>query len=168
MKKLFPLKLFKKGCGMVKVAKAYYQSPLGFIEITGTEKGILTLDFLEEVPKVEQADFCLGEALIQLDEYFQGKRKEFTLPLLLEGTEFQKIVWQELQRIPYGETKSYGEVAKAIGKQKAARAVGNANNKNKLAIFIPCHRVVGSNGSLTGYASGLWRKEWLLRHEGKY
>lgn len=104
----------------------------------------------------------------QLNEYFTGKRRKFDLPILMQGTNFQIKVWQRLIDIPYGETRSYSEIAVAIGKAGAARAVGNANNKNPLPVVIPCHRVVGSNNQLTGYAGGLWRQRWLLKHEAKY
>ena len=98
-------------------------------------------------------------------EYFAGKRQNFSLPLELEGTEFQKKVWQALQKIPYGQTKTYGQIAKEIGKKKAVRAVGNANHNNPIAIIIPCHRVIGANGKLTGYHGGLEKKEFLLTLE---
>ena len=104
----------------------------------------------------------------QLAEYFEGKRTQFEIPLDVDGTEFQKAVWKELQRIPYGETRSYGEIAKAIGRPGAARAVGMANHDNPLAVVIPCHRVVGSDGSLTGYAGGLHLKAQLLSIESRH
>jgi methylated-DNA-[protein]-cysteine S-methyltransferase len=105
------------------------------------------------------------EGIRQLDEYFRGARKRFSLKLLPQGTPFQKLVWQQLKRIPYGKVVSYGDVARAIGRPHAYRAVGNANNKNPIGIIIPCHRVIGSDGKLVGYGSGIWRKEWLLKHE---
>ena len=104
----------------------------------------------------------LKEAANQLMEYFQGKRKEFTLPLDPQGTEFQKKIWAALRTIPYGQTRSYGEVAAQVGNPKAARAVGGANNKNPIMIFIPCHRVVGADGSLTGFACGIEVKKYML------
>ena len=103
--------------------------------------------------------------LLQLMEYFEGKRKGFDLPLVLPGTEFQIKVWDQLLTIPFGSTRSYAEQAVAIGNPKAVRAVARANGDNRLAIIIPCHRVIGSDGKLTGYGGGLWRKEWLLAHE---
>lgn len=106
-----------------------------------------------------------NEAAKQLREYFAGKRKDFSLPLELKGTDFQKKVWRALQKIPYGKTVTYSDIAKSIGKPKAVRAVGQAINRNPISIIIPCHRVIGKDGSLTGYAGGLWRKEWLLKHE---
>ena len=109
----------------------------------------------------------LLEAKRQLKEYFEGKRKLFDLPLKQEGTEFQKKVWDALEKIPYGETRTYKEVAKMVGNEKAARAVGMANNKNNIPIIIPCHRVIGSNGKLVGYALGLEMKKYLLDLENK-
>lgn len=109
----------------------------------------------------------LLEAKKELEEYFEGKRKEFDLPLEQEGTEFQKRVWNALEKIPYGETRTYKEVAKMIGNEKASRAVGMANNKNNTPIIVPCHRVIGSNGKLIGYALGLDMKKYLLDLEKK-
>ena len=108
----------------------------------------------------------LLEARRQLEEYFAGLRAAFSLPLAPEGTDFQKTVWRELENIPYGETRTYGQIARALGNPKASRAVGMANHKNPVAIMIPCHRVIGADGSLTGYAGGLDIKETLLRLEG--
>ena len=116
----------------------------------------------------------LKECIEQLNEYFAGKRKVFDLPLNPQGTDFQKRVWAELQKIPYGKTVSYLDIARNIGDVNSTRAVGNANGKNKLNILIPCHRVIGINGKLTGYGGGLWRKQWLLElemensHEGLF
>ncbi len=109
----------------------------------------------------------LLKAKKELEEYFAGKRKEFDLPLEQEGTEFQKKVWEALERIPYGETRTYKDVAKMVGNEKASRAVGMANNKNSIPIIIPCHRVIGSNGKLVGYALGLDMKKYLLDLERK-
>lgn len=108
----------------------------------------------------------LQEAAAQLDEYFAGKRRAFSVPLLLVGTDFQKTVWQELQRIPYGSTITYAGEARRIGRQEAVRAVANANGANALSIFVPCHRVIGADGMLGGYAGGADAKRWLLRAEG--
>jgi len=104
----------------------------------------------------------------QLTEYFDGKRKEFNVPLVLTGTDFQKQVWNELMRIPFGTTRSYTGQAEVVGGSSSVRAVANANGMNKIEIVIPCHRVIGENGHLTGYGGGLWRKKWLLDHEKKY
>jgi len=146
--------------------KAYYGSPIGPVEVSGTPEGILSVTFVKtRLPNDRNLPECVKEGIRQLDEYFRGARKTFSLKLLLQGTPFQKIVWQQLNKIPHGKMVSYGDVARAIGKPKAYRAVGNANNKNPIAIIIPCHRVIGSDGKLVGYGSGLWRKEWLLNHE---
>lgn len=110
----------------------------------------------------------VNECIKQLDEYFSGERKIFHIDVILKGTEFQRKVWNALKDIPYGVTVSYAVIAEKIGNKKAVRAVGNANNKNPMSIIIPCHRVIGSDGSLTGYGGGLWRKKWLLEHEGAY
>ena len=153
----------------MKTYKAYYKSPLGPIEVSGTPHSILSVEFVEEMLS-EDTDlpFCLKTCLKQIDEYFSGKRKEFLLKLDPQGTNFQRLIWRQLEKIPYGAVISYGEIASIIGKPKACRAVGSANGRNPIAIIIPCHRVVGSDGSLTGYGGGLWRKEWLIKHEKGY
>ena len=110
----------------------------------------------------------VAQCVNQLDEYFQAKRKVFELALAPQGTDFQKRVWAQLLEIPYGETVSYLDVARAIGNAKSIRAVGAANGANPLSIIVPCHRVIGSDGKLTGYGGGLWRKEWLLNHERRH
>lgn len=146
---------------------AYYNSEIGLIEITGTAEGILSVRFVEDTArKNTESHPCVQECVTQLDEYFQGKRREFSVNLILQGTEFQKQVWQQVMTIPFGKTVSYQDIAVAIGKPKACQAVGQTNGKNKIPIIIPCHRVLGNNGKLTGYGGGLWRKEWLLQHEG--
>ena len=109
----------------------------------------------------------LPAAARQLKEYFAGKRREFDLPLRMEGTEFQQRVWRELTKIPFGETRSYGQLAKRLNNPNGSRAVGLANGRNPIAIIVPCHRVIGADGSLTGFGGGLDRKEWLLTHEGQ-
>jgi len=142
------------------------KTPIGFTEIKGDENGIskiYVLDESEELSTIIPKD--LIEAVTQLQEYFIGKRTEFTFKLNPKGTEFQKKVWQELLQIPYGKTCSYLELSKKLGDVKAIRAVASANGKNPLWIVVPCHRVIGTDGSLTGYAGGLWRKKWLLEHE---
>ncbi|MFN4111134.1 MAG: methylated-DNA--[protein]-cysteine S-methyltransferase [Ignavibacteria bacterium] len=151
------------------VEKIFYNSPLGLIKITANEKGITEINFVNgkrNVLPFETSNKFIKDCIKQLDEYFQGKRKTFNLQLNPYGTDFQKKVWFELLRIPYGKTISYGEVARKIKNFKAVRAVGQAIGKNPIAIVIPCHRVIGSDGSLIGYASGLHRKQWLLKHEG--
>lgn len=153
-----------------KVAEcSFYKSPIGYIKISGNDNEITSIDFVEEEPYLKPSKNQLFEKLqIELDEYFQGKRKSFSICFSTKGTDFQKNVWGELAKIPFGKTKSYKDIAEAIKNDKAVRAVGMANNKNKLPIIIPCHRVIGSNNKLVGYAGGLWRKEWLLNHEKKF
>ena len=146
----------------------YYETDIGNIGIAEENNFITDLYFGNiTAPKdaAIQETPLLIEAALQLVDYFTGKRKGFDLPLAPKGTDFQKAVWEALQQIPYGETRSYGEVAKSINNFKAARAVGMANNKNPIALFIPCHRVIGANGKLVGYAGGLDVKEHLLNLE---
>ncbi len=153
----------------MKTYKAYYKSHLGPIEICGMKDSILSVDFVEDMlPGDADLPFCLKTGLKQIDEYFSGKRKEFLLKLDPQGTNFQRMVWQQLEKIPFGAVVTYGEIASIIGKPKACRAVGSANGQNPISIIIPCHRVIGSDGSLTGYGGGLWRKEWLIKHEKGY
>jgi len=150
---------------------AYYKTEIGFIKILGSEDGISYINFIDDDKVVEepgQKPAVLGECVRQLDEYFQGKRKKFELKLNLRGTDFQRRAWRELQDIPYGETISYRQQAERMGNKKACRAVGGANGKNPVSVVIPCHRVIGKDGSLTGFGSGTWRKEWLLNHERKF
>jgi methylated-DNA-[protein]-cysteine S-methyltransferase len=150
----------------LKIHKAFYHSEIGPLEIRGTEEGILSVLFRTgaSIPDLKPHP-SLSECLRQLDEYFKGSLRTFDLKLNIQGTDFQKSVWNELRLIPYGKTTSYGEIAAYIGKDKAARAVGNANNRNNIVIIIPCHRVIASNGGLAGFGGGLWRKKWLLKHE---
>ncbi len=146
--------------------KACYSSPIGLLEITGSEKGIFPILFKEEDrTDTGKVPVHLRECVQQLEEYFNGTLKKFKVKLNLYGTKFQEKVWKQLMHIPYGKTAAYLEIAKAIGDKKTIRAVGNANGKNKISIIIPCHRIVGTNGALTGYAGGLWRKKWLLDFE---
>ncbi|GAA4802882.1 methylated-DNA--[protein]-cysteine S-methyltransferase [Litoribaculum gwangyangense] len=145
------------------------KSPLGFTKIVGDENGIMSVSILNSEEKVNDIiPDVLEDCVIQLNEYFQGIRKQFDLKLNPEGTDFQKKVWDILLKIPYGNTISYLELSKQLGDVKAIRAVANANGKNPLWIIIPCHRVIGTDGSLTGYAGGLHRKQWLLEHENPY
>jgi methylated-DNA-[protein]-cysteine S-methyltransferase len=158
---------------MNKEYKAYYQSEIGLLEIVGTSKTINTIDFIEAEEKSEnlaEIDMppMIVDCLTQLDEYFRGERQTFSFNLDPEGTEFQKVVWRQVTTIPYGQTASYLDIARLIGNEKAVRAVGAANGQNKIVIVIPCHRVVGSDGKLTGYGGGLWRKAWLLNHERRF
>ncbi|WP_270517863.1 methylated-DNA--[protein]-cysteine S-methyltransferase [Megamonas funiformis] len=133
--------------------------------LVATETHLINIQFTQPQKALLQTTELLSMATIQLDEYFQGKRTTFSLPFKLIGTPFQLAVWKELQNIPYGQTTSYKEIAQKINKPKAYRAVGMANNKNPLPIIIPCHRVIGSNGKLIGYAGGLNLKNYLLELE---
>lgn len=133
--------------------------------LVATETHLINIQFTQPQKALLQTTELLSMATIQLDEYFQGKRTTFSLPFKLIGTPFQLAVWKELQNIPYGQTASYKEIAQKINKPKACRAVGMANNKNPLPIIIPCHRVIGSNGKLIGYAGGLNLKNYLLELE---
>jgi len=144
---------------------AFINSPLGIIKIQGDENGISIISVLSEGELSTKIPNELQEAVSQLQEYFDGKRKDFDFKLNPKGTYFQQKVWQELLNIPYGKTISYLDLSKKLGDVKAIRAVASANGKNPLWIVVPCHRVIGTDGSLTGYAGGLWRKKWLLEHE---
>lgn len=143
----------------------HYNSPIGTLKIFATDNGITSILFTEELGNNDNHPL-LELAVTQLDEYFSSKRDSFDLPLAPEGTDFQKRVWDELLTIPFGKTTTYLAMAKRLGDEKVIRAAASANGKNPIAIIIPCHRVIGSDGKLTGYAGGLWRKEWLLKHEG--
>ncbi len=149
--------------------KICLKTPLGICEITGDEDGISEIKILDEE---RVSDDSIPELFIpavnQINAYFRGELKDFSLKLNPKGTPFQKTVWQSLLEIPFGETNSYMDVSKKLGAVKAIRAVAAANGKNPLWIVIPCHRVIGSDGSLTGYAGGLWRKKWLLEHENPF
>jgi methylated-DNA-[protein]-cysteine S-methyltransferase len=146
--------------------KTYYYSPIGTILFEYNEIGMSKLIFtnsIEYEPVEEEELSSIWKK--QLDEYFTNKREIFDIPLDLKGTDFQKRVWSELLKIPYGKTISYKELSLKLGDVKSIRAVGAANGANPVSIIVPCHRVIGSDGSLTGYAGGLWRKQWLLEHE---
>lgn len=154
---------------------AEYNAPIGKIEISSTDTHIIRLNIIElnSHDSIGDADWdsndILGDMCItQLDEYFEGSRKVFELPILQLGTDFQKSVWCELNNIPYGETRTYSQIATNVGHPNAYRAVGSTNSKNKIPIIIPCHRVIGANGKLSGYAFGTDRKKWLIEHEKKY
>ena len=152
---------------MSEIHTAYYKSPIGTIEVKGNSKEIHSIYFIEEdiSTTLEVTSGEIKKCIQQLDEYFLGNRKEFELNLSPSGTEFQGKVWTELLKVPFGKTRSYLEQSKKLGDVKAIRAVASANGKNPISIIIPCHRIVGSDGSLTGYAGGVWRKKWLLEHE---
>lgn len=141
------------------------KTPLGMATIKGDENGIAVIAIADEGVVSERIPSILQEAVTQLQDYFDGKRTHFDLTLNPAGTEFQQKVWKGLCEIPFGKTMSYLELAKQLGDVKAIRAVASANGKNPLWIVVPCHRVIGMDGSLTGYAGGLWRKKWLLEHE---
>lgn len=146
--------------------KSYFDSPLGIIELTASDIGITTLFFVQKKQVDISSNKILEECAQQLEEYFQNKRKGFSIPLDLHGTEFQKKVWNELLNISFGKTISYLQLAKRLGDGKLIRAVGGANGKNPVSILVPCHRVIGSDGSLVGYGGGLDKKKWLLEFEG--
>lgn len=146
--------------------KVVINSPLGFVLIEGNEDGISKISVTSEETFLSETIPVLFEnVVLQLNEYFEGNRTDFQFKMNPNGTDFQKKVWEELLKIPFGKTASYQEVTNKLGDPKAIRAVANANGKNPLWIVVPCHRVIGSDGSLTGYAGGLWRKKWLLEHE---
>ncbi len=144
---------------------AYIKTPLGIAKIVGDENGISNISIVNEGDISLIISTILQEAVSQLNEYFEGKRTDFIFKLNPSGTEFQQKVWKELLEIPFGKTMSYLELSKKLGDVKAIRAVASANGKNPLWIVVPCHRVIGTDGSLTGYAGGLWCKKWLLEHE---
>lgn len=147
----------------------YYESPVGLLKIGGTEHYIAEVSFIDNEDEMVHGEPGISDIIHQcteeLIEYFAGRRKSFSVPVHQEGTEFQKRVWSELLEIPFGKTVSYLDIAKRLGDPKVIRAAASANGRNKIAIIVPCHRVIGSDKSLTGYSGGLWRKKWLLQHE---
>lgn len=145
---------------------AYDESPIGLIEVGATAEALVTLYFVDAPRHTAGSSPLLTMIIEQIAEYFAGTRTSFTMPLHFIGTAFQQRVWQQLLTVPYGQTVAYQEIANALGNPKAVRAVGAANGQNPISIIAPCHRIIGSNGALIGYGGGLWRKEWLLRHEG--
>ncbi|MBE3110535.1 MAG: methylated-DNA--[protein]-cysteine S-methyltransferase [Acidobacteria bacterium] len=169
---------------MSETRVAYYESPIGLLEVRGGERGVSAVTFVDALaPRVARGaratrgartarggkgplPAALADCLTQLDEYFRGERRAFSVKLDLGGTAFQNKVWRALRAVRFGKTASYKDIAKAVGNPAGTRAVGGANHSNPVSIIVPCHRVVGSDGRLTGYGGGLWRKEWLLRHEG--
>ncbi|MBC2608117.1 methylated-DNA--[protein]-cysteine S-methyltransferase [Pelagicoccus albus] len=148
----------------------YLDTPLGILKLTATSKGVSGIVFADERAENHRCAGKGSEILDRLKEelvsYFEGRLIRFTCPISVEGTSFQKRVWTKLAEIPFGTTKSYGQIATELGQPTAARAVGGANNKNPIPIVIPCHRVVGAQKVLVGFAGGLWRKQWMLEHEG--
>lgn len=146
----------------------YSPSPIGVIRVCGGDNGVTAVSFVEHEAEPSGNHVCVKNCLVQLEEYFRGTRRDFTVRLDPRGTSFQKRVWLALQSIIYGTTTSYLTLSETLGDVKAIRAVGSANGLNPIAVIIPCHRVIGTDGSLTGYAGGLWRKQWLLEHEGAF
>lgn len=144
----------------------YINSPLGLVEFKATEKGITQIIFCGDEKKEVNSNKITDCCKQQLKEYFAGQRKEFDIPIDPTGTDFQKSVWKCLSTISFGETLSYLDIAKMVNRPKGSQAVGGANGRNPISIIVPCHRVIGSNGALTGYAGGIERKLWLLKHEG--
>lgn len=161
---------------MNQIYQVIYHSPIGKLEINAGTAGIQSILFIEKkeqaIPQViptnsvdQNMPDALQQCVVQLDEYFLGKRTEFDVPLAPQGTGFQKRVWEALREIPLGQISTYKKIAQNVDLPKGAQAIGGANGQNPISIIVPCHRVIGSNGTLTGYAGGLWRKEWLLQHE---
>lgn len=147
----------------------HLESPLGLLELTATSTALTAVRFVDAPPSAlsPAADHpILTAAATQLTAYFAQQRRTFELPLDPHGTEFQQAVWTALQAVPYGQTASYLSLAEQLNQPQAVRAVGAANGRNPIAIIIPCHRIIGSQGDLVGYGGGLWRKTWLLKHEG--
>ena len=144
----------------------YLESPIGLVEVGGTARAVTTVLFVERRQHEGRPSSVVTLALSQLGEYFTSQRRHFDIPLDLIGTDFQREVWTHLLSVSYACTATYADVAAAIGRPQAVRAVGAANGRNPISLIVPCHRIIGSNGKLTGYGGGLWRKEWLLRHEG--
>jgi len=152
----------------MKLEKVAINTPIGIAKINGDADGIRSVILThKKIPLTKQIPEVMQECVTQLEEYFNGTRTEFTVKLNPQGTDFQRRAWKSLADIPFGKTMSYLEQSKVLDKPKAVRAVANANGKNLLWILIPCHRIIGSDGSLTGYAGGLWRKKWLLEHESE-
>lgn len=151
---------------MDQIYIAHYLSPIGNLEIVSTKTAITSILFVESCQERSQSLPPVLQACLQeLDEYFNDDRTFFTVETQQQGTHFQQSVWDQLTQIPFGTTQTYLEIAQRLHNEKSVRAVGYANSKNQLCILVPCHRVIGTNGKLTGYAGGLWRKQWLLEHE---
>lgn len=155
---------------------AVFESPLGLVRVSGDEKGVAIItctdssaqEITPEISSVSPIVEPVQAAVQQLKDYFAGSREPFDFPINPSGTTFQQTVWQALLDVPFGTTQSYLALSRRIGDEKAIRAVAAANGRNPLWIVVPCHRIIGSDGSLTGYAGGLWRKQWLLEHEGAF
>lgn len=154
---------------MENISKTTIETPIGYLELTANENSLLSLSFADNYKHSSVLLPCiLSETIRQINEYFKGERKEFELNLNPTGTDFQHKVWDEVKKIQFGKTASYQDIAVLTGSKNNTRAVGLANGKNPIPIIIPCHRVIGVSGKLTGYAGGLERKKWLLQHELKY
>lgn len=152
--------------------QSYYESPLGPVKIKASDSGLLSVSFMDEesgkyMMEPVGANAITRATVFQLHEYFNGERQVFDLPLTPQGSSFQQQVWNQLLTIPFGQTDTYGAIARRLNNPLSVRAVGTANGQNPIAVIIPCHRCIGSDGKLTGYAGGLWRKEYLLKIEGK-
>lgn len=151
---------------MEQLDKGYLFTDIGTVEVTGTKSGIVSVAFVDSIDtNAACTTKAVQQCMTQLGQYFGGRRTRFSVPLNLQGTEFRVLVWKALTKVPFGSTVSYSSIARAIGRPRAAHAVGGAVAHNPIAIIVPCHRIVGSDGSLTGYAGGLDRKRWLLEHE---
>lgn len=151
---------------MKTLETAFLPTPIGVLNIIGSEDGVESVQFSDSNESISEGiPSGLIDVVNQIQEYFNGDRTEFNLKLSPKGTNFQKRVWDELTRIPFGQTQSYQQIANKLGDPKVVRAAASANGKNPISIIIPCHRVIGSDGSLTGYSGGLHRKKWLLEHE---
>jgi methylated-DNA-[protein]-cysteine S-methyltransferase len=146
--------------------RVYYSSPVGDLILESDNEKIITLGFVKDTKQNEERTPVIDQCILELDEYFSGRRKFFSFEMELRGTDFQVKVWNELLNIPYGKTISYQELALRVGDINSIRAVGLANGQNPIAIAVPCHRVIGKSGDLVGYGGGLERKIWLLEHEG--
>ena len=148
----------------------YYACPLGLLEIVAEKDALVSVKFLSDdfpnKPDQDAHSVIITETIKQLSQYFASELKQFDIPVQLAGTEFQLQVWNELRNISFGQTISYSQLADRLGSRDLVRAVGSANGKNPIAIIVPCHRVIGAQGDLVGYAGGLWRKQWLLEHKG--
>lgn len=145
----------------------FFESPIGRIKVTANESFVTKVEFVN-ITIGSRSSSLIEKTKKELLLYFNGRLRSFSVPILLEGSDFQKEVWEQLRQIKFGELVSYKDIAERINNPKASRSVGNANNKNKISIIVPCHRIIGSDGGLKGYAAGLWRKKWLIQHEKTY
>lgn len=154
---------------MAETFDQYLLSPIGWLRLSATEEALVSISFVENEGDSSSGQYAFMEQVVQqLNEYFDGTRSDFDIPLSPDGSDFQKKVWKLVSEVPFGETASYLDIAIKSGSEKNTRAVGLANGKNPIPIIIPCHRIIGSNGKLTGYAGGLDKKRWLLQHELRF